>query len=209
MSSAVFPSLPGLTWDIGRSAIWDTIVQQTTSGKETRMANQTYPRHQWDLTYSILRQGTVNNNAFTEFSQIYAFINNRQGSFDSFLFTDPDDSSVTGQQIGIGDATTLAFQLVRSFGGNLEPCLAPNVVANVYVNGTLVSAANYAVSAWGALAPGVVTFGAGHAPGAGQAVTVDFTYYWPCRFVDDVVPFNKFMQAMYECQKLSIISLKN
>jgi hypothetical protein len=47
------------------------------------------------------------------------------------------------------------------------------------------------------------------APGAGVSITADFTYYWPCRFDGDTLPFNKFMSSLYAGKKLSFKSVKN
>jgi uncharacterized protein (TIGR02217 family) len=208
MSTAVFPSLIGQAWDINRTPIWDTTIETNVSGKEVRLSNFTSPRYQWDISYNALRQGTVHNIAYTEFSQLLGFYNARQGAFDSFLYNDSDDNSVTTQAIGTGDGTTKAFQLVRALGGFSEPVFAPNVVSAVYVDGVLKTAdVDYTVSSWGSANSGVITFVT--APANTKAVTADFTYYWPCRFLNDSISFNKFISNMYEGKKLSIISLKS
>ena len=207
MSTQVFPSFIGLGWDIVRTPIWDTIVQQNVSGKEVRMPNFTYPRWQWQLTYNALRQGSVNNAAYTEFAQLVGFYNARQGQFDSFLYQDQDDNAVTTQGIGTGDGTTTAFQLVRQFGAFVEPVLAPNTggTINIYINGTKQTT-GYSISAWGSANPGVVTFTT--APIASAAITADFGYYWPVRFTTDSIDFNKFISNMYGGQKVTFMSLK-
>ena len=208
MSSSVFPSLAGQGWDIVRTPMWDTEINTNNSGKETRLANQTYPRYQYDVTFDVLRQGIVHGTAYTEFSQLMGFYNSRQGQFDSFLYTDKDDNAVTDQAIGLGDGATTTFQLVRSFGGYVEPILAPNVVTNVKVNGvTKTPGTDYTVSSWGSSAPGVITFAV--APGNALAITSTFSFYWPCRFTMDKFPLNKFMSALYAGKKLSFLTLKN
>src|SRR4051812_38528020 len=103
MSTAAFPTLAGLGWDVIRTPLWQNITQQAVSGKETRVALWSYPRHQWELTFDVLRQGTVHGTAYTEFAQLFGFFNARRGSFDSFLYQDADDNAVTGQGIGTGD----------------------------------------------------------------------------------------------------------
>lgn len=153
MSTNVLPTLPGLTYDVQRSPMWDTIVQQASSGKETRIGLQTYPRWRWELIYSILRADSVN----TEFQQLVGFFNNRQGMFDTFLYSDADDYSTLvnlnnlAQSLGTGDGTTKAFQLIRSFGLFVEPVLAPNVISAVYLNGLSVPALGLSAPVNGAL----------------------------------------------------------
>ncbi len=204
MSTNLLPAIPGIAWPVVRSPVFDTTVQTAISGKETRIALQTFPRWKWDLTYNILRSAA----ALAEYQAIAGFFLSRQGQFDTFLYQDADDNSVTGQQIGTGDGTTKSFQLIRAFGGFIEPMLAPNTGAtiNIYLNGVL-QPTGHAVSAWGSTTPGVLTFTS--APGSGVIITADFNYYWPCRFNMDTVDFSLFMSGFYELKKLSIISVKN
>jgi uncharacterized protein (TIGR02217 family) len=203
MSTLVLPAMPGIAYPVNRSPVFDTTVQASISGKETRIARQTYPRWKWSLTYNILRSAA----ALAEYQAIVGFFNSRQGMFDTFLYQDTDDNFVSGQQIGIGDGTTRTFQLVRSFGGFIEPVLAPNTTAGVavYLNGTITAA--YTLSLWAGGAPGVVTFTT--APASGVVITANINYYWPCRFDMDSADFSLFMSGFYELKKLSIISVKN
>ena len=201
MSTAVLPSLAGLTYPVNRTPVWDTITQPSVSGKETRVALQTYPRWKWDVSFSILRSAA----AYTEFQTLVGFFNQRQGGFDTFLYSDPDDFTVTGQAIGVGDGVTTTFQLIRALGGFTEPVLAPHAVAHVYNNGT--DAGGWTVSNWGTTTPGVVTYSV--APTSGHAITADFTYYWPCRFDQDNCAFQLFLNQYYSVKKLAWQSVKN
>ncbi|HKT18014.1 MAG TPA: DUF2460 domain-containing protein [Stellaceae bacterium] len=206
MSSAVFPSLAGLGWTVTRSEIWKTRTQESISGKETRIADWSYPRHLWALSYDFLRQGDFAGAAYGEFAALAGFFNLRQGALDSFLYADPDDNRASSQEIATGDGATTSFQLVRGFGGYAEPVLAPNVVSAVYLNGVAQSAGAYTVNLWGAALPGTLVFNA--PPGAGVAITADFTFYFPCRFAADQLDFEKFMAALYQLKKIEFVSLK-
>jgi uncharacterized protein (TIGR02217 family) len=135
MSTSVFPTLAGLGWDVERDEVWNNEIQTAYSGKETRTKYWPYPKRSYELVFNFLRNGTIGLNAYTEFSQLYAFFNLLGGNYDTFLFTDVDDNSVSGQLLGVGDGTTLTFQLVRSFGGFTEPVLAPHTVTKVFVDG--------------------------------------------------------------------------
>lgn len=205
MSTAVFPTLTGISYPIPRTPIWDTIIQQNVSGKEVRLALYTYPRYQWDIPFSALRQGTVGNAAYTELDTLLGFYNARQGSFDSFLFTDPDYNTISGQVIGTGDGVTTAFQLVQNQNGFVEPVLAPNVVSHVYNAG--VDGGGWVAGLWPTATAGQIIYSA--PPTMGNSITATFTWYYPCRFVDDKVPFTKFNSRMHEVKKLSIMSVKN
>jgi uncharacterized protein (TIGR02217 family) len=198
MSLEIFPSLAGLEYPV----VWTpvagrTLIQTSVSGKENRAALWTYPRRQYQLSFNFLR-----DNASDEFRALVAFVLARQGAYDSFLFDDPDDNAVTGQSLGEAAAGQTAFQLIRSFGGYVEPILAPNAVSAVYVNGVTVGSA-FSVNAQG----GTVTLFS--APPAGALITADFTYYWPCRFLADQYDFSKFMNRLWEQKKLDFITLKN
>ncbi len=206
MSSSVFPALAGIGWSVKRAEMWKTRTQSAISGKETRIADWSYPRHHWSLAFDFLRQGSLSGTTYSEFASLAGFFNLRQGSYDSFLYTDPDDNAATAQALGIGDGTTTAFQLVRSFGGFVEPILAPNVVGAVYLNGTVQSGGLYTVHDWSSTTPGTIVFTS--APGSGVVVTADFTFYFPCRFSADELDFEKFMAALWQAKKVEFMSLK-
>ena len=206
MSTQLFPSLAGLEYPVVRTPIFSTLVQKAVSGQENRAALQVYPRWQYTLSFNFLRDDGNN-----EFRTLVAFFLARQGMYDSFLFNDIDDNSVTGQTIGVGDGSTVRFQLARTFGGFTEPVLAPNVVSNLKVNGVAkVNGTDYGIGGWenGSTPNGTVNFFTG-APGAGQTITADLTYYWPCRFLADQYDFSKFMNRLWEQKKLDFITLKN
>ena len=109
---------------------------------------------------------------------------------------------MTGQSLGVGDGATTVFQLVRAFGGFIEPVLAPNVVSAVYLAGVAQSPSSYSVNP----TTGLLTFTT--APASGAAITADFSYYFRCRFAEDTVDFEKFMAVLYRAQKLAFVSLK-
>jgi uncharacterized protein (TIGR02217 family) len=206
MSSEIFPNLAGLEYPVVRTPIFKTLVQQTASGEENRAALQSYPRWQWTLSFNFLR-----DDANDEFRTLLAFFLARQGAFDSFLFTDPDDNAVIGQPIGVGTGSQTQFQLVRSFGGFDEPVLAPLQVSNLKVGGVpKTQGSDYGVGTWeNSVTPnGTVNFFTG-APAAGQSIVADISYYWPVRFVADQYDFAKFMNRLWEQKKLDFISLKN
>jgi len=202
MSISVLPSLIGLGFDVVRTPQWDTVVQQALNGKETRLARQTYPRWKWELTYNLLRS----NPFYGELQQLAGFFNERQGKYDTFLYQDADDNSITGQSIGTGDGTTTSFQLIRTFGGFIEPMLAPNVVSAVYIN-SVVQTSGVSINYWGSTSPGMITFTT--APASGTAITANFSYYFPVRMDTDNVSFNMFLSQYYKAKKFSFISVKN
>jgi uncharacterized protein (TIGR02217 family) len=202
MSNAVFPALAGLGWTVKRSPVWKTRLQESISGKEVRIADWSFPRWQWQLSFDFLRGDPVN----AEFQALAGFFNQRQGMFDSFLYQDADDNSVTAQPVGVGDGSTASFQMIRSFGNFVELILAPiPSSASIFVNGILSNSAN--VFPWGSTTAGLLSFGS--APATGAAITATFSYYFPCRFVEDSMDFEKFMNQLWQGKKVGFISLKS
>lgn len=167
MSASVFPTLAGLNWNIVRTPMWNNILNEAASGKEVAIALWSYPKWQWELNFNFLRSSAT----FTELQQLVGFFNSRQGRFDTFLYQDSEDNSVTLQTIGTGNGSTAAYQLIRSYGGFIEPILAPNTVSVVALAGVSIPAAGYSAPTNGALSQS-----AGGALGA-------TTYYVKCAWV--------------------------
>lgn len=218
MSTAVFPSAlaRNVSYPAKRTTQFKTRKFESISGKETVVSDQTIPRYVWELPMQLLRQGSIAPfGPWTEQAVLQGFIEQMLGGYDTWLFADKYDSAVTAQPIQNtvtlltnGDGATLTYQLQRTRGGFTMPILAPNAVATVYVNSSPVSASTYTVSGWGSSTPGLVTFGAGHAPGSGVPVTADFTYYFPVRFLMDAQDFDQFMSGLYEVKSLKFRSIK-
>ena len=207
MSSQVFPTLQGLGWDIVRTPMWRNTRQSSYAGVDTSIAYWSFPKWKWELTFNVLREGSFGVGSYTELTQLMGLYNQMRGGFDSFLYTDQDDNTVTDQAIGAGDGTTTAFQLVRQYAGLVEPMFAPNVVTNVKVNGvTKTAGVDYTIGAWGSANPGKVLFTV--APANGLSITVTYSYYFPCRFDDDSMDFTKFMQALFSAKGVTFTSIK-
>ncbi len=207
MSTSVFPSLPGLAFPVKRASRFRSNIQETGSGAETAISYWTTPRWRWELKYNFLRQGTLNLVSYTEYTSLQGFFNQRYGRWDTWLYTDADDNSVTDQAIGTGNGSTTVFQLVRTYAGFTENVLAPNVITNVKLNGVTQSGGSYSVSSWGSATPGRITFNT--PPGNGVAITATYTYYWPCRFEEDEMSFDKFMDKLFSQDGVIFSSVKN
>jgi uncharacterized protein (TIGR02217 family) len=195
--TAIFPTLPGLSWSVTKQPRFATRIQRAVSGRELRALDQPNPIWSWTLSYSVLRDG----GGYDELRTLMGFFLDRQGAFASFLFVDPADNGVTAQVLGTGDGGTAAFQLVRTMGGFGEPITAPNSVAKVYVNGVVQSPSAYSVDA----DTGAVTFTT--PPPAGEVVSADFTYYFRVRFADDTAEFENFMFQLWSLRQVKLQSV--
>src|SRR5438874_13464825 len=137
--SLIFPALPGLAWSVTKSPTFQTRIQRAVSGRELRALDYPYPLWQFTLVFDFLRDNPVAG--FDELRTLMGFFMLCQGAFGTFLFQDPSDDRVTGQQIGTGDAATTFFQLQRTMGAALpgggfpEPIVAPDVVRAGYLYG--------------------------------------------------------------------------
>jgi uncharacterized protein (TIGR02217 family) len=202
----IFPALAGLAWSVTKTPTFQTRIQRAVSGRELRALDYPYPLWQFALIYDFLRDDPAAG--FDELRTLLGFFMLCQGAFGTFLFQDPTDCQVTGQQIGTGNASTTVFQLQRAMGtalpggGFLEPIVAPKLVNAIYFDGITQDPASYSVGP----NSGLVTFGT--APGNGLIITADFSYYFRCRFIDDKYDFENFMYRLWQLKKLTFISVR-
>ena len=210
MSNAVFPVMDGLRWNIIRQPAYNTKVQRAVSGKEYRAAFMQYPLMSYTLAYDLLRDTAANQ----ELQQLCGFFLARQGSYDTFLFTDPVDSLATLEPFGTGTAGgQTVFPLYRTFGAGgftaADYVQNPYTAAgfHIYDNGVEIvqgaGAGKYTINS-----TGVVTFGT--APANGNPLTWSGAFYYRCRFLADTLDFNNFMTSMWDLNQLKFIgSLQN
>jgi uncharacterized protein (TIGR02217 family) len=200
-----FPVLPGLAWSVIKEPAFKTRIQKSVSGRERRALDQPLPIWTWTLSYDFLRDNATAG--YYELRTLMAFHAQQQGAFTAFLYSDPTDNAVSGANLGTGNASQAAFQLVRYLypalpgGGFAEPIVAPNIVSAVYLNGIVQSSSSYSVNS----NTGIVTFNT--APGPGVAVTADFSYYFRVRFTDDTASFENFMYQLWKMKQIKFISV--
>lgn len=199
MSQAVFPSLAGLTWNIGRSVILNTVRQRAVSGREIALRYQAYPLYRFSLNFEFLRDTVAN----PDFDTLVAFILERQASYDTFLFSDWADNAVTDSNFGTGNGSNKIFQLSRTFGAGgftvAEPVQNVQAITNVKVNGvTKVNPTDYTIDA-----NGLITFVV--APGNALPVTWTGTYYYRCRIDQDETEVNNFAQGFWDLNQFDFV----
>ncbi len=90
MSDRLFPlDLPGLKIAVTRTTMHRTTVLTAASGREYRARWYSEPRHEWKISYEMLRQSAPSG--ADELQLVVDFYNDHAGSFDSFLFDCPVD----------------------------------------------------------------------------------------------------------------------
>lgn len=196
MSEAVFPELRGLSWERTKTAIWSTQVQTAGSGIEKRASLWSYPRWKFNLAYEFLEDdGTTTG----DLQRIIGFFNARRGSFESFLYYDPSDHLVQNQVIGRGDGQNTRFQLVRKYGGFIEPVRAvqgmPLITMDDDLNCDFVMDNYGLIEFWPAPPPGAV-------------IAASFDFYYRVRFMNDESEVSNFMWNLWSLQKCEFISVK-
>ncbi len=191
MSLPILPYLPGFSWPAKRTPAFNNQVTTALTGRRSATRSQLAPRWNYEIAVQFLRsdQGRTE---FTDLLNVYLQCN---GSYGTFLFSDPDDNSVTDQQIGVGDGLTTQFFLVRALAGFEERIAALNGPVTIKVNGVTYAASNYSIDPLG-----VVTFTA--PPPPGMPVTWTGAFRWICRFDDDQLDLARVMVNFWEVTKL-------
>jgi hypothetical protein len=91
----VFPSLPGLAWNVVKTPTFQTRVQRAVSGRELRALDYPYPLWQFTLVYEFLRDSPAAG--YDELRTLMGFCLQCQGAYGTFLFQDPSDYQVSAQ----------------------------------------------------------------------------------------------------------------
>jgi uncharacterized protein (TIGR02217 family) len=163
------------------------------SGAEERNARWADSRRSWNAGYGV--------KSLNDLHAIIAFFEERRGRLHGFRWRDPSDwkscppqdaSGALDQAIGEGDGTTIAFQLVKTYGSAFSPWtrdikkpVAGSVL--VAVDGVVQTPVTaYTVDA----ATGQVLFQPGHVPGEGDLITAGFEFDVPVRFDTDKLEIN-------------------
>jgi uncharacterized protein (TIGR02217 family) len=193
----VFPSpaeLGGTGWSVHRRPTFSTRVAAADSGREVRSPYYATPLYEFELTFDGVLSGAAMGSIPAQSMQLLqGFFLQMAGQYGSFLFTDPDFNQMTGAVIGTGDGSSAVFALQRNVGNYSEVVQAANTVTAVYLNG-----APQTGGTWSVTNGNQITFAT--APAKGAVVTADFTYYFVCRFLDDVHDYEEFMSQIHTLQ---------
>jgi hypothetical protein len=115
MTLLVYPTLPGLTFPVLRSAEFDTLVQPAPNKYEVRLPQTTNPVWHWELVYDFLRDFLTPGFTVTEFRTLFDFFLYQGGQAGEFLYLDPDDNYV-GPAVIAGVPNTAAELAVVTDG---------------------------------------------------------------------------------------------
>lgn len=214
----VFPTLPPLTWSVYRKIISSSRVTIGATGREVQLATAVFPRWTWTLTYggnSWLRDQTQNIvtdpslAGFTELQQLSSLFLACRGSYGEFFYDDPQDDSRSGAFCGITDGTNTSFTPVITWGnGPFTPqFFFPNQgiasIETIYFNGAPQVSVPFSLD----VTRTVLTIPS-LASRPGITVTIDFAFYYRCRFSDDNQKYSQFSQNRWEVKQIMFESVK-
>jgi uncharacterized protein (TIGR02217 family) len=207
----IYPTLIGQTFPVIKRPIWNTVRAVAASGKDYAHSYWTYPTWEWDIPYDYLPDAVANGTTANDLRTLIGFFNAVQGDYARFLFRDPDFNSVTAQYIGVGNGTQTVFTIINSFGlganNQTEPTGFVNTGApvNVYFNGTLQTSGYGIVTT----VPMSQTINFTTAPASSVTITMDYAFWYWCRFKDPTYDFEKFADKFWDTKKVTVHSVKN
>jgi len=181
------------------------------SGAEQRNARWAHSRRRYDAGYGV--------KTFDALAQVVAFFEERRGRLYGFRWRDRLDHSSAApganvtpldQAIGTGDGTRTQFPLTKTYGAAHAPyarLIAKPVAgsARVAVGGTEQTES---VAFTCDVTTGVVTFLAGHVPGAGAAVRAGFLFDVPVRFDTDYLEVDLSAFAAGSVPRIPLVEIK-
>lgn len=171
MAIKKFPNIRRFSWDSTKQEKWSTTIQKSASGKVRTLTNQLYP--EWSITASLPAITDA------EARELLGFVALLKGSYEPFLWLDPEDYQAKGQQLV---PTNGYYQCVMAMGSYAEPAEYVEDL-HVYINGEEADVGTYTVER------GAITFAV--APSADDIVTADYTYYWKVMLEDDGLTVTK------------------
>ena len=201
MDLPVFPNLDGLELNTIKRADFKTAVFEALSGHESRFMLRQYPKYTFKVSFEFL----IEDRDEAQLTELLGFMLKQGGMYSAFLYSDPSDNAVIDQQIGVGDGVKTAFQLVRNYGGFVEPTeninltpTAENAPAFAIAKNELTQISGYNLSA-----SGLVTFA--DAPASGTLISWTGNYYYRVRFVADGYDFSQLMSDWHECKDIEFV----
>lgn len=210
MSNQIFPdAVRWLKYNVVKTPEFSTIVQRAVSAAEVRLPNWQNPIWHWELTYEVLRDQADNISpglTATDLRTLMGFYMARQGKFDSFLYSDPNDNTVTPDSqtlpviVSGGTSYTPIQRLMGDVNGFYEDITDFDGPLTLFDNGVLqVDPTNYTL-----LGPGVALDGYSFEGYVAQwvappttPITAAFSFFFRSRFDVDQAAFEEFVNSLW------------
>lgn len=174
MAIKKFPNIRRFSWNSTKQQKWNTEVQRSASGRVRTMTSQLYPC--WTITASLPAITDAEANT------LQGFVASLKGSYEPFLWLDPEDYEVKGIKLVPIDGI---YQCVLIYGDYRESVEYVDKL-KVYVDGVEVEETWYSVNNGG------ISFLDPLPDNA--VVTADYTYYWKVMLADDGLTVTKIFQ---------------
>ena len=208
-SVPIFPTLPE-GFPIKVSPVMDTTIGTTKSLREMRVAQQQFPLWDIEILFEELVDQTQNQVPYSPFVGYQQYMQLVQtwlmmyGQANVFGFDCPWDDSRQDQLIGVGDGSSYVFQIYRTWGTGANATTTPvglvNAVVNVKVNNVVVNSGHYYIERDKIYF--IDSLGFVYPPGNGLDITMTFSYYYLCRFVEDEQDFEEFSKDRWTVSSL-------
>lgn len=200
----LFPDLPQ-GFPLKLSIVMDTTIGSVKSLREIRYPQQTYPVWDIELKFEELRDQTQNQTKYSPFAGLYTDYSQlvqlwlmMYGRAGVFAFDAPWDDTRTDQPIATGDGSTKDFEVFRTWGAGFFPSSAPvgmiHTITNVKINGVIQGTSTYSHTR------DYISFTS--APANGASITMTFSFWYVCHFVEDEQDFEEFAKNRWAVQSL-------
>lgn len=201
------------TFSSFKTPIFGSQMFTSISGKETRIQTQIYPIWEFRLKFDALRSQTQNIVPYaqwspkTDYEKILATFLACKGRYGRFFYQDLTDCSRAGQVLGDGNGTQTRFRIQRSFGDGSFVLSQPvggvdlSETVTVYLDG--IPTVDYTISD----NLQVVVFNSPVSDGV--TVTMDFYFFYLCRFLQDASDFEEFMMNLHSNGEFGFVSVKD
>ena len=203
MSDVLFPDVC-IGYDFVKKPMFNTKIMTSVNGRELRASYQAVPKYEFSLSLPGLQERKG------ELQEIEDFFIARRGAFDSFLFKMPMDNEYDCTFVGDGQTDT--FQLHKNGLplGNTDVFIADDPLMwdedldqPMWTDlNTRMWEMQYGISKNGLLTLPVPL-------AEGDALNVQGTFYYRCRFADDGQAFTLFSYRLWKGEVTLIGSLGN
>ncbi|HSQ97382.1 MAG TPA: DUF2460 domain-containing protein [Rickettsiales bacterium] len=155
---------------------FNTTIITTKNGSEARNINWSKNKMKFNIVNGIKTK--------TELDEIFTFFRNVKGCGYGFRFKDWTDYSATSQELGVGDGSTVEFQLLKTYtvSGNIYTRkITKPVISTITLYLDDVESEDFSID----LTTGIITFNT--APSTDVVITADFEFDVPVRFNSDIL----------------------
>lgn len=199
MTLPVFPALPAQAF-VTKTPVAVSLVAEHESGRSVRTA-LFGGLYEFEVDFDGLAADATQNPglAAQSLQALLGLYLQCGGAFGTFLYTDPNDNTASNQAIAVGDGATTAFALMRSVGGATDTVSYVTSISAVTLDGV-------AASSWSLFPPNVLEFST--PPAANVLIAASFSYAFQCRFLDDAMEFENFMQNLWSSKSVKFRSLR-